>query len=158
MNMNTLLASLRNAVHDDSDLQSWCASNYSRNHKVYVGVDTRRPPAEDQYPLVYLYPVAKRGGYGLGTQDHVIGAACGLADEDTRAVSGKTNLVELAGVQHLRTFRKYVDAAILGAELGDLTAGSVEIAFETLDFFPFFLATMEFTFTNEYAQGDDPFE
>jgi len=154
---NTLLISLRNAVHDDSDTQTWCTANYSRNHKVYVGLDTREPPAEDQYPLVYIYPVVERAGYDLDSQDLVIGATCGIVDDDTRTVAGKTNAVELAGVQNIETFRKYVETAIVGAELGDLMISTVEIAYETIDFFPFFIATMEFTFTDDYAQGDDPF-
>lgn len=154
MNMITLLTTLRDAIHDNSATQTWCTANYTRNHKVYVGIDTRKPPAEDQYPIVHIFPVSKIEGYELEEQEHGIGVTCGIYNEDIRTVSGKTNVVELEGIQDIESFRKLVETAIIGASITDIRIDSLNTDYETIEFFPFFLAGMDFKFVHEYAQGD----
>lgn len=153
MNMNTLLTTLRDAIHDNSATQSWCTSNYSRNHKVYVGIDIRKPPAEDQYPIVHLFPMTKLEGYELEEQEHGFGVTCGLYKTGTRT-TGKTNVVEYTGMQDIESFRKLVETAITGTSIADIRIDSLNIDYETIEFFPFFLANMDFKFVHDYAQGD----
>lgn len=157
MNILTLLNSIRNAVHDDAAAQAWCTTNYARNHKVYVGIDTRKPPNEDEYPIVHIFLISKLGGYELEIQDHVIGVTCGIYDDDTITVAGKANIVEYEGIEHIEEFRKLVEDAIVGADLSNLRVDVLNIEYETVEFFPFFLASMEFKIVHDYAQGDDPF-
>jgi hypothetical protein len=64
MNITTLMNNIRNAIHDNSTLSSWCTTNYGQAHKVFVGSDTRKPPASSDYPLVHIFPLHKiAGGY-----------------------------------------------------------------------------------------------
>ena len=156
MNIITLLHNLRNAVHDDSDTQTWCTANYGRNHKVLVGVDTRKPPAEASYPLVHLFLVKKTGGYELNEQSFIIGATCGIFNSEL-ATTGKANVVEYQGIEHVETFRKYVENAIAGVDTGDLIIATLDIDYETIEFFPFFLVNMEIRFADEYVFGDGVF-
>jgi len=154
MNMITLLTSLRDAIHDNSATQTWCTTNYTRNHKVYVGIDTRNPPDVDEYPIVHIFPVSKIEGYELDEQEHGIGVTCGLYNADTRTVSGKTNVVEYEGIQDIESFRKLIETAIVGADISNLRIDSINIDFETLEFFPFFLASMDLKIVWPYSQGD----
>jgi len=158
MNMTTLMDAIRNAVHDDSATKSWCSTNYSRNHKVYVGVDTRKPPGEAEYPLVHIFPLSKSVGYDLEEASHVISVTCGVHTTDTVTVTGKDNIVEMQGVSHVEALRKLVETAIVGAMPAGCTIDALNIEYETVEFYPFFLANMEFTITETYYQGDGVFD
>lgn len=157
MNINTLIVNIRNAIHDNAALQSWCTTNYSRAHKVYVGIDTRKPPIDDQYPIVHLFPLSKT--IGGGNQNHAIGVTCGLYDDDVRTVTGKANVVELEGVQNMESFRKLVETALLTAPLDNgHWVDAIDITFETIEFFPYFLCAMEVSIRAELGFDSDPFE
>ena len=157
MNITTLLEAVRDAIHDDSATKTWCTTNYTRNHKVYVGADQRKPPAQDQYPLVGLIPVNKVAGYELTEQEHGIGITCGLYNEDL-ATTGKANVVECQGISHIEAFRKLVETAAVGAISSPQRVDEINIEYETLEFFPYFLVTMELKVTDKYYQGDDAFK
>lgn len=156
MNILTLLHNTRDAVADDAATKAWCQTNYSRDHWVYVGIDVRKPPPELVYPLVHIFPLSKVVGYQLTAQDHGIGANCGINNADT-TVTGKSNVVELTGIEHIETFRKLVETAIVGANLLTGLIETLNIEYETLEFFPFFLASQEFKISHDYSKGDDVF-
>lgn len=157
MNMTTLLHSLRDAVHDDSTLQTWCNAQYSQAQHVYVGVDERKPPEDSDYPLVHLFPVRKNGGYAVSAIDHIIGATCGIYNS-SMATTGKANAVEYQGIEHIETFREYVENAIAAVDTGDIFITSLSIEYETIEYFPFFLAHMEFVFSDALSMGDGAFD
>jgi hypothetical protein len=156
MNVITLLHNLRDAVADDTATKAWCQTNYSRDHKVYVGIDDRKPPADAEYPLVHLFPLTKTAGYELASQDHGIGATCGVHNETTTA-TGKANAIELTGIIHIEEFRKLVETAIISAADWPVRVASINIEYETVEFFPFFLAAMEIKLAHDYSQGEDVF-
>lgn len=156
MNILTLLHDIRDAVHDDAATQAWCTTNYNRNHKVYVGIDVRNPPGKDHYPIVHIFPLSKSIGYELENQDHIIGVTCGIYEPDMLS-TGKTDAVEYEGIDHIEEFRKLIETAVAGTSMGELLINTLTIEYETIEFFPFFLATMEFKLTKPYYQGDNVF-
>ena len=156
MNITTLLHNVANAIHDDSSTQAWCTTVYERGHKVFIGIDRRKPPAESDYPLVHVFQVRKSEGYELESQEHVLGVTCGIYDDDSRTVI-RDRLTELESIEYIETFRKYVETAVVGAELSTMRIDELLIEYEVIDFFPFLLAHMEFTFVHDYSSGDDVF-
>ena len=153
MNITTLLHNMRDAIHDNSALNTWATTNYGRNPKVYVGIDTRKPPAADQYPLVHLFPQQKT--IGDGNQTHVIGVTCGIYDDDTLTTS-KTNVVELEGISYLEDFRKLVETALLTTALSDAHwIASIDVVYETVEYFPYFLCAMDVHIQAELSFGQD---
>ena len=157
MNILTLLHNLRDAIADDINIKTWSQTNYTRDHKVYVGIDDRKPPPVSEYPIVHLFPINKISGYELAAQDHGIGATCGIHNEGTTN-TGKTNAFELTGIIHIEEFRKLVETAIINAAVWPVRVEALNIEYETVEFFPFFLATMEFKLAHDYCQGEDVFE
>lgn len=157
MNINTLRDNIRNAVHDDSTAQTWCTANYGRNHHVYVGTDTRKPPdPATEYPIVSVYPVEKQSGYDAEEIRHVIGLTCGIEDENMRTVA-KANVVEFLGVTNLEAFRKLVETAAIGALDPEWYVADLRTEYETIEFFPCLLADMQMTIAIPLYTGDDPF-
>lgn len=157
MNILTLLHNIRDAVAEDSETKAWCQINYNRNHNVYLGVDVRKPPTETNYPLVHIFPIGKRAGYGLDAQEHMIGITCGIYDADTETTT-EDNIIELQSIGKLEEFRKLVETAVAGADLITGTIEEISIEYETVEFFPFLLTTQEFKIDSEYYQGGDVFE
>lgn len=155
MNMTTLKNLLRNAIHDDSDTQTWCTTQYTRNHKVYVGIDTRKPPNKDDCPLVMLAMDGKTEGYALDEQDHFFGVACEIYNSDL-ATTGKTNVVEYQGIDHIETFRQYVLTAVAAVIPAGFFLQTVETEFSQIEFFPFFDVAMILKISTIYSQGGDP--
>lgn len=157
MNITTLMNNIRNAVYDNAALSAWCTSAYGQAHKVYVGVDTRNPPASSAYPLIHLFPLTKTAGGG--NQSISIGATCGIYDANTLTVAGRTRAIELRGVSYLEAFRKLVETAALTAALDDgYWFDRIEMTYETVEYFPYFLAAMEIVVLGELAFTEDFFE
>jgi len=134
MNIITLLHNLRDTIHDDSDTQNWCQSNYGRVHTVHVGIDTDKPPAQDQYPIVHIFPVRKTMGYDQDEQGHVVNITCGVYNADTLD-TGKENAVELKGISHVEEFRKLVETAVVGMNISGIFLDMVDVTYETVRIF-----------------------
>jgi len=158
MNMITLLTTLRDAIHDSSATQTWCTSNYTRNHKVLVGTDHQEPPAQGQFPLVLIRMRQKHLGYELETQDHWMEIVPAIYDASSRT-GGKTNVVEMNGEQNIETFRKLVESVIVTAvaTLTGMRIDEMQIRYSTLGSYPHFDAQMLIKIVSDYYGGGDVF-
>ncbi len=153
MDMKTLLKSVKEAIHDDGDTQAWCSVNYSRRHKVYVGVDRRKPPDEDDCPLVSVFPIGKIAGMELEVMDHMIGVSCVLYDADTETVA-RDYLVEKEIIGNLIDFTEYVREVITGLSLTGLSVNQIDTEYEVIEAFPYMVASMEVKLSHDYYQGE----
>lgn len=154
--MNTLLQALRDGIADDSATKSWCTTNYTKNHKVYIGLDQDSPPISDNYPIVSVYPLGKISGYSAEEVAHKFGVMLGIYDSSL-ATGGKTNVVEYKGVQNIEAFRKLVAAAIKTA-VTTVRIAEVEIVYEALEVFPYFLCEQQITLIEDTEFGSDMLE
>lgn len=148
MNMNTLLASIRDAIANSTTVKTWTNATYGKDHKVFVGVDTRQPPVASDCPCVVLAPAAKVAGESQDVITHKVNVSCEIIDE----VSDTTgNIVEYSGVQDLETFRQKVLAAV--DEVSGVRITIVETEYETIMFFPSFMCDMAITIEEETEFG-----
>jgi len=158
MNIDTLVATIRDAIHDDSATQTWCTTNYGRNHKVYSGINVDSPPGQDDCPLVAIFYGEKDVGYDEDGIRHIIPVTCEIYDADLRTVAGKTNVIEYEFVQNIESFRKLVETAIataLSANYPLIRIARIRIQYETVESFPFIDAAMMIEFYEDYSQGDN---
>ena len=158
MNMTTLINLFRDAIKDNVTIGNWCTANYAKKQTLYKGVDQRNPPAETLYPIVHLYPVSKRVGYDLDQQMHVVGITCGIYDDGhTTTVYANGTLWEYDGIDDLEAFRKLVETAVAAVIPAGSWIDGLNIEYETIEFFPFLLASMEFSVMTPYHAGEDVF-
>jgi hypothetical protein len=158
MNITTLINLFRDTLKDNETISHWCETNFSKEHTVYKGMDQRNPPASTEYPLVHLYPVNKRVGSGQDEASHVIGVTCGVyKDSVTTTDATHGVLKEYAGIDLLEAFRKLVENAVVAALPAEASLSMLNIEYETIEFFPFLLASMEFVITIPYVLGTDIF-
>lgn len=156
MDINTLRTTLRDAILGDTATQTWCNTNYGRVHKVYGSIDTREPPAEDQYPIVHIFPITMSGGYDLDRAEYELGVVCGINDSALKT-GLDDNAVEYQGVGNIETFRQKVEAAIAAAIPANYFLSEMSADYEVIEFFPFFIVGMRCVITKDYFQGDSPF-
>lgn len=158
MNLYTLLGTLRTAIHDDSTLAAWCTTNYTRRHKVYVGVDLRNPPPDTEYPIVHVFPEGKSQGQGFTNMGHRFSVNVGLVNAAARTITGKASAIEMAGVKDIVD----MTAAVLDIIAANVGAGyfmdAAETQYEDIDVFPYFISKTSITINRPQYQGADSFD
>jgi hypothetical protein len=148
--MNTLLTSIRDGIAGNAAIKTWTQATYTKDHKVFVGLDTRFPPAESDCPCVVLSPARKIGGESQEVITHKFEVSCEIINEGSTTTSNK---VEYNGVQEIETFRQKVLDAIHG--LADIRIRTVETEYETIMFFPSFMCDMVITIEEETEFGSE---
>lgn len=165
MNIDTLVELLVDAIVASSEILSWCNTNYSSPHTIYKGIDLRKPPPQADYPIIHIWPINKMEGYSLPQQSHSFGIVTGIYDE-TQSSETDTNLVTVKkyqGLANIEAFRKLVESAVTteidsNTNTVELEIDTLEISYETIESFPFFLAVDIYICNKDYSQGDDAFE
>lgn len=164
MNIDTLVELLVDALIADAAILAWCNTNYSTPHTIYKGIDLRKPPPETDYPIIHIWPISKMEGYSLPEQTHSFGVVCGIYDT-TQSSDTDTNLVTVKkykGLANIEAFRKLAEDAVT-AEIDSNTntnllhIDTLDISYETIESFPFFLAVNIYSCNEDYSQGDDAF-
>jgi hypothetical protein len=139
MDLAETLAAARDAIKTDQAIAAWCQQKYGRQHKVYVGIDEENPPAEADYPLIAVIPAGHKWGLKSRLEETRLIIVCGIVQE---AVANSGNVVELAGISEVETFRRMVEERLLKAGLL-----MVDSEAESLSgyFFPIFTSGVEVT-------------
>jgi len=83
-------------------------------------------------------------------------------DPDTKTAAyvktaDTVNVKEYDGVDKIEAFRKLVETAIVTTVSSPQFIDSLSIEYEVIEYFPFFLASMEFSINEDYYQGDNVF-
>ena len=164
MDINNIIDISVTALIADASILNWCNTNYSNPHTIYQGIDLRNPPPATDYPVIHIFPMTKNVGYALKKKSHVIAIVCGIND-DTITTATDTNEVthkKYDGIENIEDFRYLVETAITAelesnTDTPELIIDSVQIQYETIDSFPFFLAITVFELNKDYSQGDSVF-
>ena len=152
MNINDLTEAFRDALKNNSALNSWCTSNYSQEAMIYVNLDLSDPPGETDCPYVVLYPVGKQVGERSARKSHNYEIICGLYDT---AATTTGQVVEYTGVQNIEALRKLVETALTGADIAPAWVASIGVEYETIENFPFIMAAMAIEIIEEICIGGD---
>lgn len=156
MNINTLINDFAEALADSETIKNWCQVNYTSDHKVYAGMDTRDPPDENDCPYLVLYPVRKHLGQHQREKHHEIEVVCCLNDTTFNVHGGIGNLTEFTGVQNIESFRKLVETCIAAVDIGNATLSTIAVDYEMIESFPFFMCGMVLDVWEAVTIGSDP--
>ncbi len=159
MDINTLIDTAAVALAEDSQLQDWADTNYERPVTVFVNIDERDPPGEDQMPCVVIVPAEKTVGYGRSEKSHRIIVVAWLIDE-TRQELAEGRIVKFAGAARIETMRKRIENVIADLDLGDADPllEQILIEYDTVTQFPLFEAAMTITLTESVTLGSNYLE
>jgi hypothetical protein len=155
--LNTILSGLRDALADDTPMDTWANATYGKGHSVYVGIDIANPPAESAYPLASLTVTRKTVGTSLEEIPHDVAVTLGVCDSSL-ADSSDVNVVEYNGVQRIEAYRKLAETALITKALSlGLRVTEARIEFAPVTLFPYFLCDMELTLVEDTEFGSDFF-
>ena len=155
MDINTILTDIAQDIALNADLGAWSDVTYGRTHEVFINIDRRNPPGEDDCPYVVLYPISKNVGSGEGVKRHGFEIICCINDDSSRT-HAEANITEYEGVQNIETFRKKVETIIDAADLSGAFVETVDIEYETIEMFPFMMAGMVISVHEDWSFGEDP--
>jgi hypothetical protein len=143
------------ALASDAALTAWCQTNYGKAHKVFsYMIDLDNPPAEADCPCIQIAPASVVCGNGETRHDRQLIMVCRLVDAEARALPD-TNIVEFKGGKNICDFMQLAVSAIAAAGIGNELLARVEAAFGDLTFFPFFMAGMPLSISEDYTLGAD---
>ena len=154
MNINTLTDNIAEAVAGDSGISSWSNTNYSTDHTVFINVDGDDLPGSDYCPYVIVVPDRKAAGQRTSQREHTVDVICCISDDSTRAHAGYTNIVDYQGSYNLEAFRKLVETAIVGVDVGNGTV-DFELEFDTISVFPLMWCFMRVLVLEPVTMGSD---
>jgi hypothetical protein len=154
MDITTLITRLSEAIATDTDIAAWCQTTYDSDHSVYVNYDRRHPPGEAA-PAIMLYPTGYSAGRGMPEKRYALEAVIMIHDTAERP-GAITTITEYSGVRRIEELREYVQAAIIGADTGDAYLENMDVDYETIEAFPFFMAGMTLNYTEPVTIGTDP--
>ena len=160
MDIDTILIDvLIDALVDDIDMKDWAYENYSKNFTIYKGIDLLKPPPEDDYPLLHIFPVRKNVGYDLVEKVHNIGVVAGIHNDVITPTTNANGIVikKYQGIAHLEVWRALIEAVIVAYVPIDTWVDSIDISYEVIEAFPFFLCFSFFEISEKYCQGDNVF-
>jgi len=148
----TTLEAWKDALSTNSALTAWAKAYYGRAHKVYINIDERNGPGQDDCPYIQLRPMSAR--YGRGVTEKIMEfemVAC-LHDESF-AQDPETNAVEYFGVQKVMDMVDLAVAAIAAVSTGNALLQDIAVEIETIEFFPFFLAGCPLVLIEPFTLG-----
>ena len=148
----TTIESFKDALTIDSALTAWSQGAYGRAQKVYVNIDVRNPPGESDCPYILLRPVSAAYGRGVSQKTLNIELLCCLYDEEF-VQDPETNAVEYYGVVNCMQMLDLAVAAIAAVDTGNSLLQDIEAEFETIEFFPFFMAGCPLTMAEPITLG-----
>lgn len=164
MNIDTLLDNIVTALSISSTINTWTMMNYTRMVTVYKGIDINNEPGESAYPIIYVHPLTKDTGYDKDKIVHEVGITCGIYKESSTTSNvevdgfeGTATKVVYAGVALLEAFRKLIETAVLAADMNNMLGNSLEIVYDTVKNYPFFIAHMVFELNQDLYQGSSVF-
>jgi len=156
MNINTLIVNFSEALAQSATIKAWTQTNYTKDHWVFVGLDTRDPPGEDDCPYFVIYPGRKYGGQHRRERHQEVELIACLHDTTIRSHGAITNITEYTGIQNIETFRKLGETVIAGVDIGNAALAVVDIDYELTESFPFFMCGTLFDVWESVIIGSDP--
>jgi len=145
---------IRDAISGSDAIMAWAGINYDREVSVFVGLDERDPPRSDQYPAVHILPTSRGGDMTPGDDTYTVSIISGVHDESPMVlVPGTDHVYEMQGPVRLEEFVDLIVAELRDVGADDLFLRGVSVEYETVEFFPFFLAEITAIFDRPLEPG-----
>ncbi len=162
MNINTLLDRICVAVAQDTDIKNWCLLNYGKTHTAYYDLDQRNYPDGSNCPYVFAAPDTKDVGRVKSVREQSVEVGC-LVDASAHSTDATfeadddiPNLYRFPGSKRIEEFRKLVETAIMGIDIGNASWSVVGTIYDTIGSYPYIKAEMQFELIETVTLGSDP--
>ncbi len=140
-----LLKKIQEVIAQDSSIVNWCQDKYERAPSVWIGVDERAAPTEDDYPIIGIVALEEMGGRSKAEKRFTVYLGVGVVQEEIEEdfLDGSRTKTH-KGMIEAENLRELVRGALLRARIA-MVDGEGESATES--FFPLFVSYQTLTFT-----------
>lgn len=149
MELWTLIGYVRDAIKSASAISTWCNTNYSKGHTIYIGYDEQNPPGQANCPIIVISPVEQNRSLDANYGPMIIEIGYGIYDE-TKSTSG--NVTTYKGIENILAFRAAVEGVLFGlrptTSLGGAWIEGAHEMIEAIEAFPWFISNVQYTFKN----------
>lgn len=152
MDINTILDDWATRLANDTDIETWCQTNYGFSVSILVGLNLEDPPRKDECPCIVLVPGKKRTGKAVDIESLIAGVALAVYDE-AKTTSGK--ITKYSGIQKVEEFRQLVLTVIAQSLMDGGFIAEVETEYEPVELFPFFWTDMVLEIMRPYQPRED---
>jgi len=154
LNIIDLIDDYKEAIVTNGSLLSWVGTTYNTVPTVYVDIDSRNPPGEDECPFCIIRPESKKVGNGITRKEHILSVMCCVYDSSERS-QYQDNIEEYSSIKNLETFRQYVQDAITAVDISNALVSEIDISYETFETFPFLVSDMILKVIENTPMGGD---
>ncbi len=140
-----LLQEIQSAIISDNVLVQWCKDKYEKAPSVWIAVDERAAPAQDDYPVIGIVALEETSGESKSEKQFTVYLGVGVVqnkiDEETHTNGARYKTHR--GMIEAEQLRELVRDAILRAKIMTLD-NEGESATES--FYPLFVSYQSLTF------------
>jgi len=140
MKLMNVVSAIASKIASSSAISSWCKTNNYTQLKVFVGLNGKNPPTENDCPYVIIYPSLWTEGEREGEWSWIVVVAWSVYNTSSASSGG---MVTLTGLQHTDDLGELLWACVKEACLGlGFPASRADYDIEAYEFFPQFPGRM----------------
>ncbi|WP_122630438.1 hypothetical protein [Lucifera butyrica] len=139
LKLSDIISKWRDALQASQPIQNFCSSQYNKAPSIFVGINGKNPPTENDCPLIILYPGSK--SEGLELQEYTYNLTVGWTILQA-AATVTNNVTEFRGVAECDTLGQLIYQEL--AQLSpDNPISVVNYNIEPVAYFPRFPGRMD---------------
>lgn len=141
LKLSDILSKWLNALQASQPIQNFCSTQYNKVPNIFVGMNGKNPPTDNDCPMIILYPGSKSEGLELQKFTYKLAVNWTIYQS---AVSVTNNVTEFNGVTECDTLGQliYLELAQLSP---DNPINVIRYNIEPVAYFPRFPGRMDIT-------------
>ena len=147
--LESIVKKWRDAIKNSTAISAFCTTKYRKSLSLFVGVNGKKPPTENDCPLIIIFPGSKVEGLGESEYQYMISVGWSILQPSVTVVNGVS---ETTGTYETDELGQLIYAAIAEASL-DYPITHIEYSIETNEFFPQFPGRIDAIITVPVAFG-----
>ena len=139
----------RDAIKNNAAISDFCMTNYGKSLTLYVGINGKKPPDDENCPLIIVFPGGKTEGISESEYHYTGSIGWSIIQSN---VTKTENTTENDGIYEADALGQLILLTI--AELNPShPINRVDYSFESNDFFPQFPGRMDITIEIPLTMG-----
>ena len=141
LKLSDIIGKWRNALTASESIQNYCETKFTRKPKIYVGVNGKSMPADEDCPLIILYPGSKKEGLELQEYTYTLTVGWVILQEGATTVD---NVIEYSGVAECDELGQLIYQELTGLSARN-PISAVDYSIEPVAYYPRFPGRMDIT-------------
>lgn len=151
LKLSDIINKWRDALQASTVIRDYCITKYNKAPKISIGINSKHPPADEDYPLIVLYPGAKEEGLELQEYCYKLTVRWTILQAETAAAG---DITEYLGVAECDDLGQLIYLELAGLST-DNPISSVRYNLDPVASYPRFPGWMDITLKITPVNGYD---